>query len=175
MQANLPWGSRKTTADFTNYRYILDIDGNGWSARTQQLFSAGSVVIKNSLFKEWWNDRIQPWKHYVPVTLDFSDIYEVLHYVSRTRAFRLADGADINSISSRDRMGILRSLKRSLKTASNGSRRTGARKIWWLTRKSLRLIVLSATNERPYGQLTPLPRMGSPSYRRPRLRFIPHQ
>lgn len=82
MQANLPWGSRKGSSDFTDYRYILDIDGNGWSARTQQLFASGAVVIKNSLFKEWWNDRIQPWKHYVPVTLDFSDIYEVLNYVS---------------------------------------------------------------------------------------------
>jgi len=31
---------------------------------------------------EWWTDRIQPWVHYVPVQVDYSDLYDALRFVS---------------------------------------------------------------------------------------------
>jgi len=31
---------------------------------------------------EWWTDRIQPWVHYAPVQLDYSDLYNALVFVS---------------------------------------------------------------------------------------------
>jgi hypothetical protein len=31
---------------------------------------------------EWWNDRIQPWVHYVPIQMDYSDLYDTVAFVS---------------------------------------------------------------------------------------------
>lgn len=42
-------------------RFILDVDGNAWSARFKRLLSTGSLVLKSTIFPEWWNDRVQPW------------------------------------------------------------------------------------------------------------------
>jgi len=34
---------------------------------------------------EWWTDRIQPWLHYIPIKVDYSDVYDTLAYVSALR------------------------------------------------------------------------------------------
>lgn len=62
------------------YRYILDVDGNAWSARFKRLLTTGSLIFKSTIMPEWWTDRIQPWVHYVPVQVDYSDIYDVLTF-----------------------------------------------------------------------------------------------
>ncbi|KNZ45281.1 hypothetical protein VP01_82g3 [Puccinia sorghi] len=45
------------------YKYALDdflpVDGNGWSGRFHKLLSSNRVVIKNTIFPEWYADRIQ--------------------------------------------------------------------------------------------------------------------
>lgn len=58
------------------YKYVLDVDGNGWSARFRRLMSSNSLVFKATIFPEWWTDRVQPWVHYVPVQVDYSDLYD---------------------------------------------------------------------------------------------------
>jgi len=32
------------------------------------------------VFSEWYAGRIQPWLHYVPVKLDYTDIYDILAF-----------------------------------------------------------------------------------------------
>jgi hypothetical protein len=32
---------------------------------------------------EWWTDRMQAWVHYVPIQLDYSDLYDAIAFVSR--------------------------------------------------------------------------------------------
>ncbi|KAJ9108572.1 hypothetical protein QFC19_002288 [Naganishia cerealis] len=61
-----------------NYKYIFDIDGNGWSARFKRLMSTNSLILKNTVFPEWYQDRIQAWVHYVPIKSDLSDLYDVM-------------------------------------------------------------------------------------------------
>ncbi|KAJ9095684.1 hypothetical protein QFC21_005556 [Naganishia friedmannii] len=63
-----------------NYKYVLDMDGNAWSARFSRLLAGGSLVFKSTIMPEWWNDRSQAWVHYVPVQLDNSDLYDALVY-----------------------------------------------------------------------------------------------
>ncbi|KAA1076143.1 hypothetical protein PGTUg99_036347 [Puccinia graminis f. sp. tritici] len=63
------------------YKYALDVDGNGWSGRFHKLLSSNRVVIKNTIFPEWYADRIQPWYHYVPVKTDYSDLHDIIHYL----------------------------------------------------------------------------------------------
>lgn len=50
----------KTYEEELGFRYILDVDGNAWSARFKRLLSTGSLVLKSSIFPEWWSDRIMP-------------------------------------------------------------------------------------------------------------------
>lgn len=47
------------------YKYVMDLDGNGWSGRFHRLMSMKAMVLKSTLFPEWYSDRIQPWVHYV--------------------------------------------------------------------------------------------------------------
>jgi hypothetical protein len=63
-----------------SYKYLLDIDGNGWSARFKRLMSTNSAVLKSTMFPEWYSARIQPWVHYIPVKPDLTDLYDVMTF-----------------------------------------------------------------------------------------------
>ncbi|WAR53612.1 hypothetical protein PtB15_3B120 [Puccinia triticina] len=63
------------------YKYALDVDGNGWSGRFHKLLASNRVVIKNTIFPEWYADRIQPWYHYMPVKTDYSDLHDMMHFL----------------------------------------------------------------------------------------------
>ncbi|KAF4616689.1 hypothetical protein D9613_008818 [Agrocybe pediades] len=58
------------------HKYFLDVDGNGWSSRFKRLITTNSLVFKATAYPEWWIDRIQPWVHYVPIQIDYSDLYD---------------------------------------------------------------------------------------------------
>ncbi|EGG11221.1 family 90 glycosyltransferase [Melampsora larici-populina 98AG31] len=60
------------------YKYLIDLDGNGWSGRFHRLMSTKSLVLKSTIFPEWYADRVQPWVHYVPIKVDYSDLYDVM-------------------------------------------------------------------------------------------------
>ncbi|KAF8067510.1 hypothetical protein FPV67DRAFT_1139698 [Lyophyllum atratum] len=79
-----------------NHKYILDVDGDGWSTQFKQLMSSNSLIYKATAYPEWYAslflstvlltsmpfpsprclDRSQPWVHYVPVQVDYSDLYD---------------------------------------------------------------------------------------------------
>lgn len=71
------WVSREW-AD--HHKYVVDVDGNAWSARFQRLLMSGSLVFKSTIMPEWYNDRIQPWVHYVPIKLDYTDLRDALAF-----------------------------------------------------------------------------------------------
>ncbi|KAK4056641.1 hypothetical protein OIO90_002193 [Microbotryomycetes sp. JL221] len=66
--------------DSYKYKYVIDVDGNGWSGRFHRLMSMKACVLKSTLFPEWYGDRIQPWVHYVPVKVDYSDLYDIMTF-----------------------------------------------------------------------------------------------
>ncbi|GAA5908906.1 hypothetical protein JCM6882_005480 [Rhodosporidiobolus microsporus] len=66
------------------YKYVMDVDGNGWSGRFHRLMSMKACVLKSTLFPEWYGDRIQPWLHYVPVKVDYSDLYDIMTFFRGT-------------------------------------------------------------------------------------------
>ncbi|KAG8906215.1 F-actin-capping protein subunit alpha [Tulasnella sp. 403] len=61
-------------------KYVLDVDGNGWSARYQALLASGSLVLKSTVFPEWNTDWLVPYYHYIPVQHDYSDLYNVMSF-----------------------------------------------------------------------------------------------
>jgi len=81
--------SLMTFEEALQHKYVIDVDGNTWSSRFQRLLLGGSLVFKSTIMPEWWNDRAQPWVHYVPVQLDYSDVLDALVFVSTAKSTRL--------------------------------------------------------------------------------------
>lgn len=63
-----------------DYKYIIDTDGNAWSGRFHRLMASNSLVLKSTIFPEWYSDRLIPWYHYVPIKIDYSDLYDVMAF-----------------------------------------------------------------------------------------------
>lgn len=69
-------------SDFQKYTGILDLDGNSWSSRFSTLLCYNSVVFKvePKYVDHFFHDLI-PWKHYVPVKDDLSDLVENTDFI----------------------------------------------------------------------------------------------
>ena len=66
------------------FRYTLafDLDGNGHSGRFYRLLSSRSLPLKQTVFKEWHDERLKPWLHYAPVSLGMEELPEVVRYLA---------------------------------------------------------------------------------------------
>ncbi|GAA5989676.1 hypothetical protein JCM5350_001660 [Sporobolomyces pararoseus] len=74
------WDGYMSEEDQNQYKYVIDVDGNGWSGRFHRLMSSNSLVLKSTIFPEWYADRVQPWVHYVPLKIDYSDLFPILAF-----------------------------------------------------------------------------------------------
>jgi hypothetical protein len=72
------WRRRMGVKEAGRYKYVLDVDGNGWSSRFKRLMTSNSVVFKSTVYPEWFTQRIAPWVHYIPIQIDYSDLYDAL-------------------------------------------------------------------------------------------------
>ena len=43
------------------------LDGNSFNSRLPTFLSSGSLIFRAGLFGEWFDERIHPLKHYLPV------------------------------------------------------------------------------------------------------------
>nr|WVH01970.1 glycosyl transferase family 90 protein [Naematelia aurantialba] len=80
MNREIKWMGRVRKEDAAKYKYVIDVDGNGWSSRFRRLLAGNNVVLKSTLFPEWFQEILIPWYHYVPVKLDYSDMYDILAF-----------------------------------------------------------------------------------------------
>jgi len=73
--------------DFQKYLAILDVDGNSWSSRFGALLCYNSVVVKvEPKYVDYFHLKyLKPWKHYVPVKYDLSDLMEKAAFVTNPR------------------------------------------------------------------------------------------
>jgi hypothetical protein len=62
------------------HRYLLSIDGWAaeWDGLVWKLASGSTVLIVESAWEQWYEDRLVPWRHYVPVRADLGDLEERL-------------------------------------------------------------------------------------------------
>ena len=63
-----------------NSKYIPDIDGNSFSGRYLGFLRSTSLPIKATLWREWHDSRLVPWKHFVPMDSRFGDFYGIMEY-----------------------------------------------------------------------------------------------
>ncbi|WWD15888.1 hypothetical protein CI109_100312 [Kwoniella shandongensis] len=80
MAREIKFLDRVRKEDSLKYKYVIDVDGNGWSSRFRRLLSSNNVVLKSTLYPEWFHEMLIPWYHYVPVKLDYSDIFDIMAF-----------------------------------------------------------------------------------------------
>jgi hypothetical protein len=88
----IPW------QDWGRYKYQIDIDGNSspWSNLFQRLLT-GSPVLKvqsSRGLQQWFYDELVPWRNFVPIASDMSDLMDKIGWLSRndTIAQRIGQG-----------------------------------------------------------------------------------
>ncbi|KAJ4291381.1 hypothetical protein N0V88_005974 [Collariella sp. IMI 366227] len=77
-------------------KLVFDIDGNGISGRFLKLLASRSAVLKQTLLREWHDERLVPWVHYFPVSQGLGEVPELVEWLTgteegRSRAKRVAD------------------------------------------------------------------------------------
>ncbi|GAA5909757.1 hypothetical protein JCM6882_002666 [Rhodosporidiobolus microsporus] len=74
------WDQFMEEQEQNEYKYVLDVDGNGWSGRFHRLMASNTLVLKSTIFPEWYSERVQPWVHYVPIKTDYTDLLPVMAF-----------------------------------------------------------------------------------------------
>ena len=64
------------------HKHLLDMDGNAFSARFYGLMRSRSLVYKMAVFREWHDEWLKPWLHYIPLSLHGNEYLEVIRYFS---------------------------------------------------------------------------------------------
>ncbi|THX18333.1 hypothetical protein D6D13_00468 [Aureobasidium pullulans] len=91
-------GDLKMSASYA-HKYVLDIDGNGFSGRYYRLLRSHSAVVKQTILKEWHDDWLMPWVHFIPLSLEGNEIWEMMRFLGTTERGEEV-GADIAKTSS---------------------------------------------------------------------------
>jgi len=64
------------------HRYMIDVEGAGYSGRLKMLLHTKRVVlVQERPWREWFFDDIEPFRHYVPVARDMSDLIERIEWL----------------------------------------------------------------------------------------------
>lgn len=67
-------------------KLAFDVDGNGISGRYYKLLASNSVPLKQTLLREWHDDRHKPWVHYIPISQSMEELPELVFYLTSTHA-----------------------------------------------------------------------------------------
>ena len=62
------------------YKYLLDMDGNAFSGRFYAFLKSRSLVYKMAMFREWHEEWLRPWVHYIPLSLRGDEYVESVRY-----------------------------------------------------------------------------------------------
>lgn len=88
-----PLSSSGSQAEIQKYKYAAAIDddsGDDQGVFLQSLRS-GKFTLRASIFRQWYDQRVMPWLHYVPMDNTFVDLYGIMEYFVGTET---KEGAD---------------------------------------------------------------------------------
>jgi Glycosyl transferase family 90 len=85
---NVPEERKDKLSKSYHYKFNLDIDGNGFSGRFYRLLKSKSVPIKQTMFKEWHDDWLIPWAHYIPLSMEMTEMPEMMRFLATTEEGR---------------------------------------------------------------------------------------
>ncbi|KAI5302600.1 capsule-associated protein CAP1, partial [Ascosphaera pollenicola] len=72
-----------------SYKHLMDIDGHGFSGRFYSFLQSNSLAYKLAMFREWHNEWIVPWLHYVPLSHKGDEHVEVMRWFGRDKSGKL--------------------------------------------------------------------------------------
>ncbi|KAK9475001.1 glycosyl transferase family 90-domain-containing protein [Dipodascopsis tothii] len=78
------FGAPAKPADFQDawkFKFLLDMDGNGLSSRFYAFLKSRSLVMKQTVLREWHDSRLMPWVHYVPLSTGLDEGFETLKFL----------------------------------------------------------------------------------------------
>ncbi|KAF2857240.1 glycosyltransferase family 90 protein [Piedraia hortae CBS 480.64] len=78
-----------------HYKYLPDIDGNSFSGRYRAFLYSTSLPIKATIYNEWHDSRLVPWKHFVPMDNTFIDFYGLMEYFLGNEELDIAGHDDV--------------------------------------------------------------------------------
>lgn len=52
------------------------------------MLASNSAVLKTTIFKEWHDERLVPWLHYIPVSLCLDELPELVRFLATTNEGR---------------------------------------------------------------------------------------
>lgn len=71
-------------------RLVFDMDGNRISGRYYNFLASRSAPLKQTLLREWHDERLAPWLHYVPVSQSMEELPELVSHLTSTAVGREA-------------------------------------------------------------------------------------
>ncbi|BGP43474.1 hypothetical protein JCM10449v2_007509 [Rhodotorula kratochvilovae] len=80
LEGEMRFVPKATLEEMADNKYVMDVDGNAYSARFRAHLLSNQVPFKATIYEEHYSTRIQPWLHYVPVRVDYSDLYNILAF-----------------------------------------------------------------------------------------------
>ncbi|KAJ2916229.1 hypothetical protein MD484_g4192, partial [Candolleomyces efflorescens] len=64
------------------FKYLVDLDGVGYSGRFMAYLASDSVPLKATVYKEFFSDWIEPWLHFIPLSSTYQEVYNIHAYFS---------------------------------------------------------------------------------------------
>ncbi|KAF5584127.1 beta-1 2-xylosyltransferase 1 [Fusarium pseudocircinatum] len=78
-----PWADKDAAL---HSKLAFDLDGNGISGRYYKLLSSNTLPLKQALLREWHDERLVPWVHYIPVSQSLEELPELVSYLTSNEA-----------------------------------------------------------------------------------------
>lgn len=66
--------------DHWKYKYLFDLDGAGMSGRFLPFLESRSLVFRAATFRQWFDERLTPWRDYIPLDTRLHDVWGLLAY-----------------------------------------------------------------------------------------------
>ncbi|WP_293305015.1 glycosyl transferase family 90 [Pedobacter sp. UBA5917] len=71
-------------ADHTKYKYLIDIEGRGYSGRIKLLlYTKRLLFIQERQWKSYYHFELEPYKHFIPVKNDMSDLIQQIEFIEK--------------------------------------------------------------------------------------------
>ena len=96
------------------HKFLVDADGNSFSARFRSFLQSTSLPLKATIYAEWHDDRLAPWVHFVPLDNSFRDLYAVLEFFADADATKADAKTDADAKADADRPRLADELARQI-------------------------------------------------------------
>ena len=70
--------------DHWKYKFLFDLDGAGFSGRFLPFLESRSLVFRAAGFRQWFDERLTAWRHFVPVDGRLHGVWHLLGYFGGT-------------------------------------------------------------------------------------------